>query len=255
MNERWTVSGDAGPAEKAAFGSLDAIFALEGEFITKDPLSRVLRVTVDGTRYYVKRYTRPGKNPLRYWFGRPRIRTEWENLLAFEEWGIPTARVVAHGLERHFGRFLRGALITEEIPATTDLAKLAREHDPRLSDATWVREHIEQVAHIARQLHCHGFAHNDFHWRNLLFRDDDGCVYLIDCPSGMHWPTLLLRYRVVKDLASLDKTARLVLRRTQRLRFLIAYLKADRLTPAGKRWVRAIDRAHRRRALRKRLGL
>lgn len=254
MSERWTLSADARPSEMRAFGSLDATFALEGDFITKDPLSRVLRVTVDSTRYYVKRYTRPAKDPLRYWLGRPRIRAEWENLLAFAQWDIPTARVVAHGLERQLGRFVRGALVTEEIPNTTDLAQLAKSRDPRMSQAGWVNQCIRQVARIARRMHSHGFAHNDLHWRNLLFREDDGRVYLIDCPSGMHWPAWLLHYRVVKDLASLDKSAKLVLRRTQRLRFLLAYLETDRLTPEGKHWARAVERAHGRRALRKRWG-
>ncbi len=63
MSECWTVSHDATPSETRAFGSLDATFALEGDFITEDPLSRVLRVTVDDTRYYVKRYAQPAKTP------------------------------------------------------------------------------------------------------------------------------------------------------------------------------------------------
>ena len=42
-------------AEKL-FGSLDSVFRLDGELIAKDPLSCVLRVSVDGKRYYVKRY-------------------------------------------------------------------------------------------------------------------------------------------------------------------------------------------------------
>ncbi len=173
----------------------------------------------------------------------------------FAQWEIPTARVVAHGLEHHLGRFVRGALVTEEIPNTTDLANLAKFRDPRISQASWVNERIGQVARIARQMHRHGFAHNDLHWRNPLFREDNNYVYLIDCPSGMHWPAWLLHYRVVKDLASLDKSARLVLSRTQRLRFLLAYLETDRLTPQSKRLALAVERALGRRALRKRLGL
>jgi hypothetical protein len=49
----------------------------------------VLRVSVGGKRYYVKRYSGTGKNPRRRWFGLrrwlgpPRVRAEWQNLLAF----------------------------------------------------------------------------------------------------------------------------------------------------------------------------
>ena len=41
-----------GEAERL-FGTLDTTFAVEGELIAKAPLSRVLRVTADGKRYYV----------------------------------------------------------------------------------------------------------------------------------------------------------------------------------------------------------
>jgi len=40
----------------ADFGSLEAVFAIEGERLTKDPLSEVVRIERDGVRYYVKRY-------------------------------------------------------------------------------------------------------------------------------------------------------------------------------------------------------
>jgi hypothetical protein len=112
----------------SAFGDLEQVFALDGEPMAQDSLSRVLRVSVGGKRYYVKRYTGNGKNlrrrwfGLRRWLGPPRVRAEWRNLLAFRAWGIPTATLVAYGLERRFGGFLRGALVTEEIPDTMDLA-------------------------------------------------------------------------------------------------------------------------------------
>jgi hypothetical protein len=42
------------------FGSLDAVFALQGERLTKDPLSEVIRVQRKGVNYYVKRYSGAG---------------------------------------------------------------------------------------------------------------------------------------------------------------------------------------------------
>ena len=38
------------------FGSLEAVFALQGEHLTRDPLSEVIRVQRDGVNYYVKRH-------------------------------------------------------------------------------------------------------------------------------------------------------------------------------------------------------
>ncbi|MCQ3971567.1 hypothetical protein, partial [Klebsiella pneumoniae] len=66
----WTLDsayGDLG----ADFGSLKAVFALDGERLTKDPLSEVIRIERDGVRYYVKRYSGAGKG-LRRFIGRPR---------------------------------------------------------------------------------------------------------------------------------------------------------------------------------------
>ena len=37
------------------FGSLEAVFALQGERLTRDPLSEVIRVQRNGVNYYVKR--------------------------------------------------------------------------------------------------------------------------------------------------------------------------------------------------------
>ncbi|MBT9530795.1 MAG: heptose kinase, partial [Pseudomonas sp.] len=86
-------------AELAAdFGSLDAVFALQGERITKDPLSEVIRIERGGVRYYVKRYWGAGKG-LRRYLGRPRVKAEWQNLKYFAKWGIATAPIVAYGLE------------------------------------------------------------------------------------------------------------------------------------------------------------
>lgn len=239
MSKHWTLSADARPSETRAFGSLEAVFALKGEFITRDPLSRVLRVTANGTRYYVKLYTGAAKNPLRRWVAPPRVKTEWKNLKRFAEWDIPTARIVARGLERSFGGFIRGALITEELRNTEDLASLARNNDARLHDNQWVTAVSRQVADAVRKLHSHRFAHNDLKWRNILV--DKGTpprVYFIDCPGGAFWPYPFISYRKLKDIACLDKIAKHHLSNTQRLRFFLRYRSHTRLTQSDKRFIR-----------------
>jgi hypothetical protein len=50
------------------FATMDQMFALDGELISKAPLSRVLRVEREGRNYYVKRYTGNGKNARRLRF-------------------------------------------------------------------------------------------------------------------------------------------------------------------------------------------
>lgn len=244
MTTRWFLDPVLAHGTTARlFGDLDSVFALEGEPIARDPLSRVIRIEVDGRHYYVKQYTGAGKNILRRWFGRPRVQAEWENLLAFRDWGIPTAKPVAYGLERGPGGFIRGALVTEEIAGSMDLARLARNDDPRLRDRRWIGRLTAEIAAIARTLHIHRFSHNDLKWRNLLVRDgDQPDVHLIDCPSGEYRRGPFLRYRIIKDLACLDKIAKYRLSRTQRLRFYLEYVGKSALDAGDKARIRRILR-------------
>ncbi|MBM7061179.1 heptose kinase [Pseudomonas sp. UL073] len=234
----WKTSAELAPAVTALFADLDAVFALQGEKITRDPLSEVLRVEHAGTRYYVKRYWGAGKG-LRRFLGRPRVKAEWQNLKHFASWGIPTAPVVAYGLERKAGAFARGALITQELVGTEDLAVLAKRDDARLRDRHWVDAVSRQLARATRALHDHHFAHNDLKWRNLLV-NPQGELFFIDCPTGAFWWGPFLRRRIVKDLACLDKVAKQQLSRSQRLRFYLQYRGRARLNASDKRRVRQI---------------
>lgn len=234
----WTVVRCADPEAIEAFGSLESVFALRGEPIAGDPLSEVIRVEHGGLRYYVKRYWAAGKG-LRRYLGRPRVKAEWQNLKHFERWGIPVAPLVAWGMERRVGAFVRGALITLEVPHTLDMAAIAKNGDPRLSDRGWVERISRQVAQATRTLHDHRFAHNDLKWRNLLV-NDAGELFMIDCPSGDFWWGPFLRHRIVKDLACLDKVAKYHLSRTQRLRFYLHYQQRTRLVTADRATVRQV---------------
>lgn len=225
---------------QADFGSLEKVFALQGERITHDPLSELIRVTRAGVDYYVKRYRNNGTG-LRKYAAKPRIKAEWQNLKRFAQWGIPTATVIAQGLERRAGAFVRGAMITREIPNTRDLADLANSKSLLLQDRTWVQQVSVQVAQATRVMHDHSFTHNDLKWRNVLV-DEQAQVYLIDCPAGTFWWGPMLRYRIIKDLACLDKVAQYQLSQTQRLRFYLQYCQRARLNAQDKKQIAKIVR-------------
>lgn len=234
----WRVAADLPASLAQEFGSLESVFAIEGERLTRDPLSEVIRIERDGVRYYVKRYWGAGKG-LRRYLGRPRVKAEWQNLKLFAKWGIPTAPIVAHGLERSAGAFVRGALITSELENTQDLAFMVKHADARLLDRQWVDGVSQQLARATRRMHDNHFTHNDLKWRNLLVNDRSE-LFFIDCPTGSFWWGPLLRYRIVKDLACLDKVAKRVLSRTQRLRFYLQYRQRSRLSRGDKQRVRQI---------------
>ncbi len=50
----------------------------------------------------------------------------------------------------------------------------------------------------------------------------------------------MLRYRIIKDLACLDKVAKYQLPRSVRLRFFLQYRGHSKLTPADKKMLRRI---------------
>ncbi|CRL49206.1 MULTISPECIES: lipopolysaccharide kinase InaA family protein [Pseudomonas] len=222
------------------FGSLEAVFALQGERLTRDLLSEVIRVNRNGINYYVKRYVGAGKG-LRRYLGKPRVKAEWQNLKRFAKWGIPTAEVVAWGLERRGAAYDRGAMITRELPNTEDLSALADRRDPKLADRAWVDAISRQLAGYTRTMHDNRFTHNDLKWRNLLV-DDQARLFLIDCPNGDFWHGFWLKYRITKDLACLDKVAKYHLSATQRLRFYLQYRQRDRLNAADKKRIRHVVR-------------
>jgi tRNA A-37 threonylcarbamoyl transferase component Bud32 len=234
----------------ADFGSLEAVFALQGERLTSAPRSEVIRVERAGVRYYIKRYgadanghwLRALRHALLDFLPRPRIKAEWQNLQQFAKWNIPVPEMVAWGMERRFGAFHRGALITRELVGAEDLASLAQRGDPRFSDGQWLQRLSRQIATYTRTLHEHRFAHNDLKWRNILVDQADK-VWCIDCPLGGYWFGALLAYRQTKDLACLDKLARHHLSATQRLRFYRLYRDYParaRLDRRAKKQIRAI---------------
>ncbi len=238
----WTITDEwQGTPEAEVFGSLKKVFELEGKIVAADSESCVFPYSINGRRYYVKRYH--ATKGLRSYLGWSRIKVEWENQLYFLKLGLPAAKVVAYGQERIFSKTQRGVIITESLEGTVDLATLARNGSPLFRDWHWVEKISQRVAHIARTLHQNHFVHNDFKWRNILVSPvAEPEAYLIDCPAGQKWYGSFLRYRIIKDLACLDKVAKYQLTRTQRLRFLLAYHQSKTLTPEIKEQARK-DRA------------
>jgi hypothetical protein len=237
MGIRWTLNPEYAQLAPQ-FGSIEKVFSIQGERLTRSPISEVIRIEHQGQRYYIKRYWQAGKG-LRRWLGRPRIVSEWENLQQFAAWDIPTPSLVAWGCERKSGLFVRGAMISLEIPDTIDLATLAHNDDSRLRDNTWLELVTNQLALYTRKLHDHHFMHNDLKWRNILV-DDQGRVFFIDCPAGRFWSRPFLEYRIVKDLACIDKVAKYYVPRSARLRFYLRYKGHDRLRHEDKLQLRRV---------------
>lgn len=230
----WTLI-DSGAEQQQNFANLDQIFSLQGKRITYEFYSDLIYYSCAGKNYYVKRYYSAGKG-IRSFRIRPRVQAEWENTFRFAQWGIPTEKIIAYGQEKFIAYFKRGAFVSEEIPGAEDLKTLADEDSPILQDAKRVDAISQQVAKYTSTMHEHNFAHNDLKWRNILIDASDK-VYFIDCPTGRFWFGPFLHYRIIKDLACLDKVAKKQLSRSQRLRFYLYYANKTRLDADDKKQI------------------
>lgn len=247
MSVFWKVASDKIDVVLAAkLATLDNCFSLDGKIIAKDPKSTMTIHESGDNVLYVKKYMRSGKF-LRKYVGRSRLRAEWENLLFFESVGIRIPPMLAWGEERRGLYYIKGALVTSRIDDSSNLLDLHHRHSPLVYSRDKFRVLAAQVADFTRRLHQHGFAHNDLNWRNILVSCNeasgkDPLVYFFDCPSGRFWRWPFLEYRIVKDLAHLDKVARHCIPLRWRLWFYLQYTGHRRLTRADKRRLRKVAR-------------
>lgn len=236
MSETWHTT----PNSPHEFRDLDSVFNLTGEQITKDKLSDLIKIKINNTTYYVKRYVRAGRN-LRQYMGRSRARGEWENLQLFQQLSIHTLELIAYGEERNWSKCKRAALITRELPNISDLLSLAKSRHPLWQNRQWVAQIITQVADFTRKLHKHRFHHGDLKWRNILVTlAPTPQTFLHDSPIGHIQNPLFFPRGRKKDLVSLYKHAKRHLSHSQCLRFYLQYRQHERLTHADKNLIRRV---------------
>jgi len=174
----------------------------------------------------------------RFWLRRTKSRIEFENYLTFQRLGVPAAEPIACCEERDaFGRAHRDFVITRAVPNARGLDEFFRSRPTRA-----LRQAVaDQLADTLRKLHAANFFYYDLVWRNVLVSGSDAPspkLFLIDCPRGgvRAWST---SRNVLRDLASLDKTAAQLCSRPERLRFFLRYSAEGRLSGATRTAIHA----------------
>ncbi|HMJ91343.1 MAG TPA: lipopolysaccharide kinase InaA family protein [Candidatus Acidoferrum sp.] len=160
----------------------------------------------------------------RFWKRDSKARREFQNYRQLETLGVPVAQRVAVGEQRDvIGRLKSAFIITVAVPGARTLIEFAQDQPMR---AGRLRIYAE-LSRAVRVMHEANFFHHDLVWRNVLV-NERGEIVLIDCPRGgvSHFGK---ERRRLRDLASLDKSAWKFCRRTERLRFLLAYLGKTRV--------------------------
>lgn len=213
-------------------------------------------------KYWVRRAAQLWSGMFRgVWLGRSKVRREFANLQRLRQWGLDAPVAVAWGEERRAGFVIRSFLISEAVAAAFSLDRFIRDWLPGLPLGEQRRVRavlIQRLADSTRRMHQQRFVHHDYFWRNIILSGTHLRSFsLIDAHKGTVWPPWGERRSRVKDLATLDAPAPRFFRRTDRLRFLLAYLGERRLTPESKNFARAIlgaARPLRERELRRVMG-
>lgn len=223
------------------FASLDIAKGNPGQYITSDPICRVIRLEIQGQYFYLKYYLYGGKN-LRRYFLRSRARAEWENLQYLQSLGIPTPKIVVYGEERTLGFFRQGMFVTEAIENSANLMEFAGENPELMVNSQWVKSVLKRLADYIARIHKQEFVHRDLKWRNILIvnTQNQPQLYFIDCPSGSKPLGFLLKRQVIKDLATFDLSAKQHISRTMRLRFFCYYKGIQKLTEEDKQYITRI---------------
>jgi len=189
----------------------------EAEVLKQSRTSSVWRMTLAGGRPVVlKRHNRAGERPLQ----RSRAVAAFRKGHAMLTRGIATARPAAAAALRSDAGRRESVLLAEAVDGRT-LPEWLRGRPPALA-----RRHLAwRLAQLVRRLHDAGFAHRDLKAPNIMVTPDGRPVLVdLDGLRGSGWH--VSEGRRARDLmrlsVSLDEWG--VARRTDRLRFLRAYL-------------------------------
>lgn len=231
---QWILRSDANATERELLSDFNRVFEMSGQLISSGRFCHTIKVAAGNHHYYIKRYQVRVKL-LRKALGRSRPMVEARNITYFARLGIPVPQIAGYGRQRILGLFIRGAIVTEEIPQTVDLQTLFRTRADLWKNRPWLFQALRLIANYVRRIHEDGFTHGDLKWRNILVTTTDApCVFFIDCPSGGRKSFFRRRHFVIKDLAGLDRPAAEYLSRTTRLRFYLWYRNQTRLTQEDK---------------------
>ena len=116
--------------------------------------------------------------------------------------GVPTVEILAAGVDRVWGPFYRGWLITREIQGARDLWAALQE------DSFARRALLEAAARVIRRMHRQGIYHGDLNLKNILIRREDGELksYVIDFDKAKFFPGGVPAGKARRNLARLRRS-------------------------------------------------
>lgn len=236
--------------------SFDALWTLEADWFEPPNYRRggwsgVMRIELPGADgkavgMFLKRQENHMRKALAHPFsGEPTFAAEMRNILAMRRVRVPSLEPVYYA-QRKVGGKWRAILMTRELLGYRPL-------DAWVDDwcaSGWAgvldirRQAIAECAAVLRRMHSAGFVHNAMHPKHVFMRLDDGDgvdARLIDLEKMRRRPGL--HRRTLRDLDSLNRRS-LHWSKSDRLRFLKAYLGGRRLDAAGQALWRRLVRSY-----------
>jgi len=225
------------PDHRALFDGLssprDAIAKWSAPIPSADQRSAVAELRLPEGHFFLKVYAYSGIWRLRTLFIPSRARREYHNLLQLEKRGFRVARPVACGQARTLGfvsdSFVMTRAIEDAVPLWTFVKRPGTAPFPPPGRTERLRL-IGEFAALLRRAHEEKFFIHTLRAKNVLVTCSGGAyaLHLIDVPFAGIWRWRLMpRLGRVRDLASVMKWSRVLLSRTDRMRFAKAY-GADR---------------------------
>ena len=176
---------------------------------------------------------------------------EWSNARWLAQAGVAAVEAIAFGQDMVGPWERRSFVMTREV-AGESLERWLPVHLPPIEGETDLprrRRLLEKVADLAAGLHAAGFVHRDLYLSHI-FIEGDG-LRLIDL-QRVFWPRWRRRRWVIKDLAALHfSTPADRVRRWERLRFLVRYVRGCGAFGSARTLARMIEAKARRMARRK----
>ena len=202
--------------------------------VKRGPHRVVYRADLPEGSVYVKHFLVPNfRAKARQWFRSGKGRNEGRRAAKLEAIGVPTITPVALGERRVRNFLLENYLVTKEISNTLPLDEFVERRLPLMPphrQGRLRRDLARVLADLTARLHDAGFVHQDFHPGNLLIRiepDDSLRLAVIDL-DALRVTRRLSWADVRENLALLNHYFWIRCNRSDRYRFLHAYLKARR---------------------------
>jgi heptose I phosphotransferase len=194
----------------------EQILGLQGEVYREKDGRKTMRFSLDGQGYFAKLHHGTGwKKILQYLFQfrLPVLsaQNEWRAIPQLEKLGIKTTPLIGYGIRGRNPAWRQSFVITRELTGVTSLEDVCGNWPLQKPPASFKRQLITEVAHIARRLHTNCMYHRDFYICHFLLdtsmADSAGpsetpVLYLIDL-HRVQIRRRPSRRRQIKDIAGL----------------------------------------------------